>query len=85
VSGTDDPQLPFDRASLFEIPPVYQELREAGSIVRVRTPVGLHVAFETPFSRLPGLRLAIPAEEIQPRNDELTGGVMELPVAWVSP
>lgn len=38
MSWTDDLSMPFDRPSLLEIPPVYRQLHQAGSIVRVTTP-----------------------------------------------
>ncbi|MER6085793.1 cytochrome P450 [Streptomyces sp. NPDC001833] len=42
----------------------------------------LRVAFETLFDRLPDLRLAIPAEELQHRQGQITGSLREIPVMW---
>jgi cytochrome P450 len=42
----------------------------------------LQAVFSTLFDRFPGLRLAVPFEELRPRTHLLTGGLMELPVAW---
>ncbi|WP_042387309.1 cytochrome P450 [Streptacidiphilus melanogenes] len=42
----------------------------------------LQIALETLIRRLPGLRLAVPAEQIRYRTDAAVYGVEELPVAW---
>jgi len=42
----------------------------------------LQTVFSSLFRRFPTLRLAGPAEELCPRTGTLTGGVVELPVAW---
>jgi cytochrome P450 len=42
----------------------------------------LQVALPTVLRRLPGLRLAIPFEEVRFRDDMLVYGVHALPVAW---
>jgi cytochrome P450 len=42
----------------------------------------LEIAFPTLLRRLPDLRLAVPVDEIQFRNDMSIYGVHELPVAW---
>ncbi|WP_215451610.1 cytochrome P450 [Streptomyces sp. ATCC 21386] len=42
----------------------------------------LRVAFKCLLGRLPGLRLAVPAEEIRTRADMIIYGVHELPVTW---
>ncbi|QMU77696.1 cytochrome P450 [Streptacidiphilus sp. PB12-B1b] len=42
----------------------------------------LQIALETLFRRLPGLRLAVPFEEVRFRHDNVVYGVEELPVAW---
>jgi cytochrome P450 len=34
------PQMPFDRANALEVPPLYEQLRQAGPLVRVTTPAG---------------------------------------------
>jgi cytochrome P450 len=34
------------------------------------------------FRRLPGLRLAVPADTIQSRRDVLGGSLVSLPVTW---
>ncbi|AXI80945.1 cytochrome P450 [Peterkaempfera bronchialis] len=44
--------------------------------------VELEVALRTLFGRLPGLRLAVPFEEITYRTDMAVYGVNELPVSW---
>ncbi|MDT8912231.1 cytochrome P450 [Amycolatopsis sp. PS_44_ISF1] len=40
------------------------------------------VAFTELLTRLPSLRLAVPAADIPPRNDMLIFGVHALPVTW---
>jgi len=42
----------------------------------------LQVAFETLLDRLPGLRLAVPAEELRHRKGLITGSFDEIPVTW---
>lgn len=42
----------------------------------------LQIALPALLRRLPGLRLAVPAEKVAFRNDKSTYGVRELPVAW---
>ncbi len=42
----------------------------------------LEIAFPVLLRRLPGLRLAVPLEQIKFRNDMSVYGVHELPVAW---
>ncbi|MEV4738958.1 cytochrome P450 [Streptomyces sp. NPDC049555] len=42
----------------------------------------LRIAFETLLRRLPGLRLAVPADEIRTRAEMIIYGVHELPVTW---
>ncbi|SEP50895.1 cytochrome P450 [Amycolatopsis saalfeldensis] len=42
----------------------------------------LRVVFGTLFRRFPGLRLAVPAEELDVRSNRLTGGVESVPVTW---
>jgi pentalenolactone synthase len=44
--------------------------------------IELQVVFGTLFDRFPGLRLAVPAEELRPRSNLLTGGLAEIPVTW---
>ncbi|QLH19419.1 cytochrome P450 [Streptomyces sp. Rer75] len=44
--------------------------------------VELSTAFTTLFSRLPGLRPAVPLDELRTRGGELVGGLAELPVTW---
>jgi len=44
--------------------------------------VEMRVGFTELFTRLPGLRLAVPATEVPLRNDMLIFGVHSLPVAW---
>jgi cytochrome P450 len=42
----------------------------------------LQIALESLIRRLPGLRLAVPVEQIRFRTDTVVHGVEELPVAW---
>ncbi|GAB3436724.1 cytochrome P450 [Flindersiella endophytica] len=42
----------------------------------------LQTVFSTLFTRFPDLRLAVPFDELRPRNYMLTGGLLELPVTW---
>ncbi|WP_042372488.1 cytochrome P450 [Streptacidiphilus neutrinimicus] len=42
----------------------------------------LQIALETLIRRLPGLRLAVPVEQLRYRTDTVVYGVEELPVAW---
>lgn len=42
----------------------------------------LQVVFGTLFRRLPGLRLAVPIDEIPFKHDGTVYGVYELPVTW---
>jgi cytochrome P450 len=42
----------------------------------------LQIALETLLRRLPGLRLAVPFEQVRFRKDTVVYGVEELPVAW---
>ncbi|GAA4867457.1 cytochrome P450 [Saccharopolyspora cebuensis] len=44
--------------------------------------IEMRVGFAELFGRLPGLRLAVPAEEVPLRNDMLIFGVHSLPVTW---
>ncbi|MET9819088.1 cytochrome P450 [Streptomyces sp. NPDC006355] len=44
--------------------------------------VELQVALPTLLRRLPGLRLAVPLEELRFRHDMVTYGLHELPVTW---
>ncbi|YCK40871.1 cytochrome P450 [Actinomadura sp. ATCC 39365] len=42
----------------------------------------LEIAWSTLFARLPGLRLAVPLEEVPFRSDMFVYGVHALPVTW---
>jgi len=42
----------------------------------------LQIAFRALLKRLPGLRLAVPVEEIRYKHESMTFGVLALPVAW---
>ncbi|MFV2118598.1 cytochrome P450 [Streptomyces sp. Act-28] len=42
----------------------------------------MEIAFEALLTRLPGLRLAVPAEEIPFKPGDTLQGMVELPVAW---
>ncbi|MER7973637.1 cytochrome P450 [Streptomyces sp. NPDC096080] len=42
----------------------------------------LEIALSTLFTRLPGLRLAVPAEEIPCKPGDTIQGMLELPVTW---
>ena len=44
--------------------------------------VELEVTIETLFARIPGLRLAVPFEELRFRQDMFVYGVYELPLEW---
>jgi cytochrome P450 len=44
--------------------------------------VELEIVFETLFRRVPGLRLAVPAEELSFKDDATVYGMHELPVTW---
>ncbi|GAA4994192.1 hypothetical protein GCM10025734_23980 [Kitasatospora paranensis] len=44
--------------------------------------VELQIALETLLRRLPGLRLAVPFEDLRYRTGMIVYGVEELPVAW---
>jgi len=42
----------------------------------------LRTVFGKLFHRIPGLRLAVPLEELRINEDRFTGGLVELPVTW---
>ena len=42
----------------------------------------LQIALSTLVRRLPGLRLAVPAEQLRFMNDQEIYGMHELPIAW---
>ncbi|WP_329281669.1 cytochrome P450 [Streptomyces sp. NBC_01451] len=42
----------------------------------------LEIVFDTLFRRVPGLRLAVPADELQFKDDATIYGLYELPVTW---
>ena len=42
----------------------------------------LEIALRTLFDRLPGLRLAVPAEEVRCKPGDTVQGMLELPVTW---
>ncbi|MFJ9853244.1 cytochrome P450 [Streptomyces sp. NPDC101150] len=44
--------------------------------------IELKTVFTQLFTRLPGLRLAVAADELRERDGRLSGGLTELPVAW---
>jgi len=44
--------------------------------------IELEVVIPTAFRRFPGLRLAIPLEELRQRDELFTGGLQALPVTW---
>jgi pentalenolactone synthase len=44
--------------------------------------VELQTVFGTLFRRFPGLRLAVPIDQLRLRSDLLTGGLTALPVVW---
>jgi pentalenolactone synthase len=44
--------------------------------------IELQAVFGTLLGRFPTLRLAVPVEELRPRQGMLTGGIAELPVTW---
>lgn len=42
----------------------------------------LEIVFETLLRRVPGLRLAVPEEELAFKEDSTVYGMYELPVTW---
>lgn len=44
--------------------------------------IELQSLFASVFTRFPGLNLGVPVEELQPRENTLTGGLASLPVTW---
>ena len=42
----------------------------------------LQIAFRGLLKRLPGLRLAVPADQLRFKHDSMTFGVLALPVEW---
>ncbi|QRP49322.1 cytochrome P450 [Amycolatopsis sp. FDAARGOS 1241] len=42
----------------------------------------LRVVFGTLFRRFPGMRLAVPVDDLDVRSNRLTGGVSSVPVTW---
>jgi cytochrome P450 len=42
----------------------------------------LQIVLDTLFRRIPGLRLAVPAEEVSFKNESTIYGIFELPVTW---
>lgn len=42
----------------------------------------LEIVYSTLLRRIPGLRLAVPAEELRYKDDAMVYGVYELPVTW---
>jgi cytochrome P450 len=44
--------------------------------------VELQVVYGTLYRRIPALRLAVPVEELEFKNDMLVYGVHSLPVTW---
>ncbi len=42
----------------------------------------LQVVFDLLFRRFPGLRLAVPEQDLRWRDSQLTGGLLALPVTW---
>ncbi len=44
--------------------------------------IELQAVFSQLLARFPGMRLAVPVEELRVRSDTLTGGLTKLPVEW---
>jgi cytochrome P450 len=44
--------------------------------------IELQAVFSQLLARFPGIRLAVPVEELRVRSDALTGGLTKLPVEW---
>ncbi|GAB3879283.1 cytochrome P450 [Kibdelosporangium lantanae] len=44
--------------------------------------VELREVFTQLVTRFPGMRLAVPAEEVRQKSEQLTAGLVELPVTW---
>jgi cytochrome P450 len=69
VSRVDNPHMTFGHGSHYCI---------GAPLARIE----LQVVLGTLVNRVPGLRLAVPVEQLRPKSHLLTGGVAELPVAW---
>ncbi len=69
VSRADNPHMTFGHGSHYCI---------GAPLARIE----LQVVLGTLVNRVPGLRLAVPVEQLRPKSQLLTGGVAELPVAW---
>ena len=69
VTRDDNPHLTFGHGPRFCL---------GAPLARIE----LQTVFGTLFKRFPTLRLAVPVEELRPRSDLLTGGLVELPVTW---
>jgi pentalenolactone synthase len=69
VTRADNPHLAFGHGPRFCV---------GAPLARIE----LQTVFGTLLQRFPTLRLAVPVEELRPRSDLLTGGLLELPVTW---
>ncbi|NUR96003.1 MAG: cytochrome P450 [Kribbellaceae bacterium] len=69
IKRTPNPHLTFGHGSHYCI---------GAGLARIE----LQEAFSRIPSRLPGLRLAVPRDQLRLRNDSITGGLAELPVTW---
>ena len=44
--------------------------------------LGMQLAIETLLRRVPTLQLAVPAEELRFKTEQIMNGLVELPVSW---
>jgi len=73
--GTLDPERPIRPHVAFGSGP-HQCLGQ--SLARAE----LAIAYRTLFGRIPGLRLAVPPDELPVKDDGFVYGLHELPVTW---
>jgi cytochrome P450 len=69
VGRADNPHMTFGHGSHYCI---------GAPLARIE----LQVVLGTLVDRVPGLRVAVPVEQLRPKSHLLTGGVAELPVTW---
>ena len=76
--------FPVSRPSGCQFDPAHEyaaDRRTAGPS-KVSTPAGVQEVFARLYIRIPTLRLAVPFEKIQYKNNTLVYGVTSLPVTW---
>jgi hypothetical protein len=82
------PVIPRPRSSgcPLEPPPEFAEWRASAGLRRVmwqgRPRVEMQIALSTLIRRLPGLQLAVPADELRFQNKQEIYGIEELPITW---